>query len=160
MDEAFIKNWNAIVPVDGTVFHIGDFTFYRDIKKIIDVVFSLNGKIILIPGNHDNLTMLAHQALRIKMSIVSPLQDIDIQVEDEKLRFVLCHYAMRVWNKSHFGAVHLYGHSHGTLPDDPNSRSMDVGVDSNNYAPISIDDVLLKMYNKTFQPVDHHQDRR
>ena len=32
---------------------------------------------------------------------------------------VLCHYAMRVWQKSHYGAWMLYGHSHGTLPDNP-----------------------------------------
>ncbi len=35
---------------------------------------------------------------------------------------VICHYAMRVWNRSHHGAWHLYGHSHGNLPDTPTSR--------------------------------------
>jgi hypothetical protein len=29
---------------------------------------------------------------------------------------VLCHYAMRVWNRSHHGAWHLYGHSQGESP--------------------------------------------
>jgi len=50
-----------------------------------------------------------------------------------------------------------YGHSHGTLPDDPNARSMDVGVDCNDYAPFALDDILLKMYRKAFKPVDHHR---
>ncbi len=41
---------------------------------------------------------------------------------------VLCHYAMRVSNRSHHGAWHLYGHSHGNLPEGPTSLSMDVGI--------------------------------
>ena len=41
---------------------------------------------------------------------------------------VLCHYAMRVSNRSHHGAWHLYRHSHGNLPEGPTSLSMDVGI--------------------------------
>jgi hypothetical protein len=36
---------------------------------------------------------------------------------------VLCHYAMRVWNRSHHGAWHLYGHSRGNLPAAPIAQS-------------------------------------
>jgi calcineurin-like phosphoesterase family protein len=55
---------------------------------------------------------------------------------------------MRVWNQSHRGALHLYGHSHGTLPDDANSKSFDVGVDCHDYHPISLDRVLAIMATK------------
>jgi calcineurin-like phosphoesterase family protein len=63
---------------------------------------------------------------------------------------------MRVWNKSHHGAWHLYGHSHGTLPDDPNALSFDCGVDCHNYTPISFEQVEAIMAKKTFKPIDHH----
>ena len=56
---------------------------------------------------------------------------------------VLCHYSMRKWNKSHYGSWHLYGHSHGNLP--PLGLSFDVGVDTNDYYPYSLDDVSNKM---------------
>ncbi len=40
------------------------------------------------------------------------------------------HYAQRVWEHSHHGSWHVYGHSHGSLPDDIKSKSIDVGVDT------------------------------
>ncbi len=86
---------------------------------------------------------------------------LEIKVLDNDLSrgyqdIVMLHYSMRVWNKSHHGSWHLYGHSHGTLPDDPNSLSIDVGVDCHNYQPISYDEIKSIMSKKEFKPVDHH----
>jgi calcineurin-like phosphoesterase family protein len=74
-------------------------------------------------------------------------------------RIVLCHYAMRVWSRSHYGAWHLYGHSHGSLEDLPTSLSFDVGIDCHDHYPLCYDDVKWKMNLKTYQPVDHHRGR-
>lgn len=168
MDEALIANWNAKVKDKDVVFHIGDFAFMKEPETVIK---RLNGKIYLIPGNHDkriveNMRLRTdfaqHDASTIltnKLIVLPELTHLDIRVKDERLRFVLCHYAMRVWNNSHYGAIQLFGHSHGTLPDYPNSRSIDVGVDCHGYAPIHLDDVLLKMCQKTFKPVDHHEEK-
>ena len=49
---------------------------------------------------------------------------------------------MRVWNKSHRGAWHLYGHTHGNLPDDIETLSTDVGTDRWNYTPVSFDTLV------------------
>lgn len=48
MDECIIKNWNDTVGKNDWVIHLGDFSFQSDryVKK-------LNGKIILVKGNHD-----------------------------------------------------------------------------------------------------------
>jgi len=75
-------------------------------------------------------------------------------------QIILCHYAMRVWDKSHWGIWHLYGHSHGSLPDDPRSLSYDVGVDKNNFTPLLFEEVKEIMSKKTFKPVDHHGEKR
>ena len=90
-----------------------------------------------------------------------------------KVKIVLMHYAMRVWNKSHWGMWHLYGHSHGSLPEDPKSMSFDVGVDAiakryavdgiinpDDYRPISYEEVKAIMEKKTFTSIDHHNERR
>jgi len=47
---------------------------------------------------------------------------------------------MRVWNKAHCGAIHLYGHSHGALLGI--GRSLDVGVDCHKFCPISLEEIL------------------
>ena len=46
---------------------------------------------------------------------------------------------MRVWPKSQYNSWQLYAHSHGNL--DPIGKSWDVGVDVNNYEPLSFDEI-------------------
>jgi calcineurin-like phosphoesterase family protein len=71
-------------------------------------------------------------------------------------KIILCHYAMKVWNESHHGTWQLYGHSHGSLPEDPNARQTDVGVDSWNYTPVSMEQLNILMAKKKWKPIDRH----
>jgi calcineurin-like phosphoesterase family protein len=74
----------------------------------------------------------------------------------EGIPLVLCHYAMRTWNRSHYGAIQLYGHSHGNLPGD--SQSCDVGVDCWGFRPVSLEEILNNLiYNEHRYEQDHHQ---
>jgi len=157
MDEALINNWNSVVAKNDLVYHLGDFAFYPT-EKIKEVISRLNGTILFVPGNHDKnlIKAISQFSFGGKALLLDRLHSETVTIEDERIPFVLCHYAMRVWDKSHYGAIHLYGHSHGTLFDDPNSRSMDVGVDTNNMFPYSLQDVLVRMYQKVYKPVDHH----
>jgi len=51
MDETLIANWNAVVRPGDTVFHLGDIARTQaDLNRVLP---RLNGKIILIRGNHD-----------------------------------------------------------------------------------------------------------
>lgn len=76
----------------------------------------------------------------------------------------LSHYAMKIWPWSHHGSYHLYGHSHSNLPDDPNSLSMDVGVDTclfghTKYEPYSWEEIdhIMKNHKKDLIFHDHHK---
>ena len=53
MNEALIRNWNAVVPPDGTVFHLGDFAMGMDQDRTVGILSRLNGTIYLVAGNHD-----------------------------------------------------------------------------------------------------------
>ena len=155
MDREMIDRWNEKVGVNDIVFHLGDFCF-GELSYWENIRRQLNGKIYFIRGNHDKYhdTQLRHlfegifDLLEIKVK--------DNEAERGWQNIVLCHYAMRVWNKSHHGSWHLWGHSHSTLPDDPNALSIDVGVDCHNYAPISYKEVKKIMSLKNWTPVDHH----
>lgn len=53
MNEALIKNWNEVVSNDDTVLHLGDVALGN--KEMAEAIIKrLNGKKILIMGNHDN----------------------------------------------------------------------------------------------------------
>ncbi|MEM0999605.1 MAG: phosphoesterase [Bacteroidota bacterium] len=146
MDEALIENWNSVVgPVD-PVYHIGDFGLCApgQLSKILD---RLNGRIHLIIGNHEASAL----ALSDRFEWVRHYHELTVKDPDAhrgKRLIVLLHYAMRVWNASHHGSWHLYGHSHGTLPDDITSLSFDAGVDCHNYRPISYAEVKAIMARK------------
>jgi calcineurin-like phosphoesterase family protein len=55
---------------------------------------------------------------------------------------VLNHYPMRVWNKSVYGAFHLYGNTHATMADY--GYSTDVGVDAWDFTPVSYEQIVKK----------------
>jgi calcineurin-like phosphoesterase family protein len=64
----------------------------------------------------------------------------------------LSHYAHRVWNRAHYGVIHLYGHSHSSLPDM--NKSGDAGVDNWNFFPVSYDQIKDRF--KNVEPTKHH----
>lgn len=53
MDQTMIKRWNETVSNSDIVIHLGDFALYGK-DRIKEIVKQLNGKKILIMGNHDN----------------------------------------------------------------------------------------------------------
>jgi calcineurin-like phosphoesterase family protein len=163
MDYKLIENWNKKVPQDGLVFHLGDFAWggYEFWKKIRD---QLNGEIILIKGNHDqkNMSTTAEQELFSHVN-----WQMYIQIENRKLW--LNHYPFLcyagVYREPQKLIYQLYGHVHS----GPNKKGQDiprlvhtypmqydVGVDNNNYEPISWEELnaniqkqLLKSKFKT-----------
>ncbi len=143
MDEVMIERWNERVAPGDTVYHIGDFAF-ADHNPYLS---RLKGQKRLILGNHDH----SNRVKKAKWATVDSL--LHVTVEDTPL--VLCHYGLRVWNRSHYGALHFYGHSHGSLPGD--SQSCDVGVDCFGFAPASLAEirVFLASNRKRGEP-DHH----
>jgi len=169
-DRQLIENWNRSVHAGDDVFHLGDFAF-RDRERGLKIFEQLNGTIFLIEGNHDSV---AHQ-MRAKFAWYDKVKMIKVGEQ----RIFLSHYAHRVWDRSHHGVWHLYGHSHASLPDDPNSMSLDAGIDNTavrlsgsdlygtgsipesglnaqDYRPIHFDEVKELMSRKTFLPIDHH----
>jgi calcineurin-like phosphoesterase family protein len=158
MDAMLIKNWNEVVDYDDDVYHLGDFSLTTP-ERTLRILEQLNGNIHLIKGNHEKSVLqksyTKEKFVWIKDYFELKVNDIDAPCNLRTI--VLLHYAMKVWNKSHHGAFHLYGHSHGSLPDDSESLSFDVGVDSHNYRPISYEEVKRIMSKKTWKPIDHHR---
>ena len=148
MHNGLITNWNSVVRPNDTIYHLGDFSFGRN-DETIEVIKKLNGYKILIMGNHDR---------RLQKTVLAQFDRVDnfLEITWEHQKIVLLHYAMKVWNRSHHGSWQLYGHSHGSLPDDPHANQIDVGVDCWNYTPISFDQVKLAMKLKQYRPVDAH----
>ncbi|MGV0949275.1 MAG: hypothetical protein ACOYB3_01290 [Azonexus sp.] len=151
---------NAVVTPNDHLVILGDVAFGSDsrLSKWLDGLRTK--KLHLVWGNHDGTaeTLVKREPKRFQR-VGDVLQFKLPWPGREKGVHVFCsHYAHRVWNKSHHGSYHLYGHSHGSLPDDPKARSMDVGVDTNRYGPWALEDIIDRLDKKEFNPVDHHKD--
>ncbi len=142
MNHTIISKWNLAASSNTRVYCLGDICFARKDKDFRELIQQLNGKITLVLGNHDNYKMVMRN--KDLFHEVVPVKEIKYQ----KQTIVLNHYAQRTWNKSHYGSIHLYGHTHGTL--DPWGWSFDVGVDCWDFAPVTWYQVQEKL--KTLEP--------
>jgi len=168
MDESLIASWNSVVDVDDEVYHLGDVAL-TDEKRTNKILNRLNGKIHLITGNHEK-SVLRKEYNRDRFEWIRGIHELYVDDEDVKGKgqmFVLCHYSMRVWNKSHHGSIHLYGHSHDSLDSKGQEwgKSMDVGVDAanrllNDYRPFSYREIVNIMKKRDLHEIDHHVAKR
>jgi calcineurin-like phosphoesterase family protein len=158
MNETLIKNWNDVVGKDDRVFHLGDFAFERDLNRLAFLRSRLNGRIILIRGNHDEHTDDDYKLAGF---------DEVYRLYDENIhnsKWVFSHYQMTTWNCSHKGSFHLFGHEHWQRQYDfPHEvykknfwseRKFNVCADSNNFTPINlltIKNILEKRDFNSFQ---------
>ena len=139
MNSELIRKWNEKIGKEDIVYHLEDFALMSS-GKLRQLREQLNGKIHLITGNHESSALDCPDCFEW----IKDYHELTISDEDafKGQRFiVLFHYAMRVWNASHYGTWHLYGHSHGDLQDDETSLSFDVGVDCHDFYPISYEEV-------------------
>lgn len=145
MNMRLVTNWNEVVPKDGIVFHLGDFSLGAKENNLIDLANSLNGNIHLIVGNHER------DALKMISSRFATIHDIvEIYVKDDEITYdeqhiVMCHYPMIAYNGSHRGSWQLFGHVHGGLSNKGEIKhsvtALDVGVDCHNFKPLSYQEV-------------------
>jgi calcineurin-like phosphoesterase family protein len=146
MDVALIANWNSVVGQQDQVYHLGDFCFGKTEDDFQHYFSQLHGRITFIKGNHDRLAWKFRERFD---GHYNSYVETEINGQD----ITLCHYALRVFNGSHYGAWNLYGHSHGTLVDDPHLLAIDVGVDCHGFKPISFEQVQAIMAKKDFKPL-------
>lgn len=144
MNEVLITNWNSKVGENDQVYHLGDFGG-GELRTVFD---RLNGKIYYIPSQewtHER----AVQDYKDRFAQIAPLMTISIKKEYD-VYLTLCHYQMAKWPKSHYNHWHLFGHSHGRATAI--GKSIDVGVDNNNYFPYSLKEIAKIMDERPDNP--------
>lgn len=156
MNEALIENWNKVVSDDDTVFHLGDFAFGgSNVWK--EIIPRLKGHINLIIGNHDRKNL--RQGYMSFFDMVVP----QLQIEIEDTSIYLNHYPFLCYGGSYRGVWQLFGHVHSGPGADGLDISRlrvllptqyDVGVDNNNFTPISYREVKNKIEAQKNESLD------
>lgn len=136
MNQTLIDNWNSRVKPDDIVYHLGDFCWRGSQTK--EILSQLKGKVTLITGNHDKKEVQKAGFQEVtSYKVIKPGGSY----------IALFHYPIQYWDRKHYGSIHLHGHSHGTV-DSTGLLRMDVGVDCNEYRPVSLEEVMDRMRKK------------
>jgi calcineurin-like phosphoesterase family protein len=165
MDQQLIDNINNTVQQKDTLYILGDLTMGDATNAANAILRIACENIFIIPGGHDKRWMkhwhtVSEKAQR-KIEILPQIH----YMKWNKQWYVLCHYPMYSWERSHHGSNNLHGHSHGNAGHWSNSAEghgatdfgirLDVGVDVWDYFPISMEQVegavsyaKLKISNK------------
>lgn len=170
MDTVLVDAINKNVKENDTLYHLGDWAF-GSFDNIANFRRRIHCKHIhLVLGNHDKDIARNRGGARGNFTSIHDI--LDIRIGDDNI--VLCHYAMRVWNKCHRGSWNLHGHSHGRLPayvgfspeDDSKGntkhkmveyKQMDVGVDTNKeFRPYSYEELKKIMDKRSSNFEDLH----
>lgn len=144
MNEVFIENHNRKVPKNGHIYYVGDFSFGTP-EQTCKLLDRLNGKKYMVLGNHDKV-IKKNQEVRSKFEWVKDYY----MLRHNELKIVLFHYPIAVWDCKHHGSIHLYGHVHSNKDNHHPllvelGNAYNVGVDVNNYEPVSLEEVLSKI---------------
>ena len=143
MDKMLVERWNEVVRPEDTVFHLGDFT----LAARMPYVDKLSGRIRVVPGGHD-FRWLRQKTCPVE--VLPPLVTLEFETGGAyPLVVVLCHYPMLSWDRSHYGSIHLHGHTHGTVlpgrssdvkmpPGQKQGCRLDIGVDCWDFRPVNL----------------------
>jgi calcineurin-like phosphoesterase family protein len=128
MDEALVENWNSVVKQGDKVYHLGDVTMN---SKSLDILNRLNGRKVLIKGNHDIQ----------KLKFYTP-HFYDIRGCHELGKFILTHIPVAISQKLRYSSGNIHGHLHEKSMEDP--WYINVSVEQTNYTPISFDEIVRR----------------
>lgn len=147
MNEEIIRRHNEVVKPDDTVYVLGDLMFGGNEKddKNIEYINRLNGKIIVVCGNHDTKR---RKTLYVE-KLALPIYDATT-LKYQGYHFYLSHYPTVTsdFNETSLKqcVINLFGHTH-QITDFYNGIPFmyHVGMDSHNCYPVNLDDALSEM---------------
>ena len=151
MDETMVDNWNRVVRPQDTVYHLGDVVIAR---RCLETVKRLNGRKILIRGNHDifkdkdyyeaGFEQIHGVRVFVDKFILSHIPLHPDCVGERFKRNVHGHlHGNRIMRLTVFQGINVvldtFGKTYQTYDVDP--RYLSVCVEQINFTPVSFDEV-------------------
>ena len=129
MKNDMIERWNKKVDKNDTVYILGDFC-WKNVNPL-EMGAELNGRKVLITGNHDR--ELSKQTRGLGGFI---RQEKILEIKDNGRHVILCHYPLPFYRAAYNEDFWmLYGHVHGTIEEDHLRRLRKEVIDVAHDAP-------------------------
>ena len=134
MNDTLIRNWNSVVDQQDRVYVLGDFACHATKQDIIEVVEQLNGRKLMVMGNHDRCYKASWW---LKKSGFEEVSRFPIIVEEF---LILSHEP--IFMSESMPYVNVFGHVHNNdLYRDISLHGFCVSVERINYTPIELSDI-------------------
>lgn len=155
MNDLLIENYNSKATDKTYGIIAGDIIFGGTKHNIIkEFMGRLKGKKLCVIGNHDHALYPLLKWSTKDIKALTGLEDV-VQAHDFRYKFkdgeikefMVYHYPQVTWNKKRYGSIHCFGHVHNGIVK-PIPGSLDIGVDANNYYPLSPEDIRTIMIDK------------
>lgn len=133
MNNIIISNWNKVVKRDDRVFMLGDFALCGK-DKIIEIGQKLNGRKVLIMGNHEGASLSTYYNAGFEMVSKFPIifQDFFI-LSHEPIEFLPLNTPF----------VNIFGHVHNDMRFPTiTPRGACVSVERWNYMPVEFNQLI------------------
>jgi len=136
MREDMIRIWNETVSPEDLTYILGDVAFLPA-AEAVQIMKRLNGRKILIEGNHDRKLLNDPVFCRCFEEVHKYLW-----INYEGTQVVMFHFPILEWDQMHRGAVHFHGHLHGNPTGMDKYRMRDVGCDATGQVVWSMEDAI------------------
>jgi len=137
MREDMIRIWNDNVGPDDLTYILGDVAFLPA-ADAVKIMRRLNGRKILIEGNHDR-KLLNDPVFRRCFEEIHKY----LWINYEGTQVIMFHYPIHFeWDQAHRGSVHCYGHVHGKKTGLEDYRARDVSFDATGKVVSLLDDII------------------
>jgi len=136
MDETIIYNWNSIVRAEDIVYCLGDLAFGKGSKEKLKLYLPhLNGRIILIRGNHDRETVTWYKRYGI--------EEVHGGEFWRYSPYVLLSHRPYPTKRPY---INIHGHIHNNLQEiEPRDVYVNVSVEVTGYKPVYLDELIEKV---------------
>jgi calcineurin-like phosphoesterase family protein len=166
IDELLVTRWNATVNDDDTILHLGDFTLYP--KLVPALTKRLNGRKVLLRGNHDDKGAAFYEALgwRVVAKPQLPPTSTCIVATINGAKVFFSHVPVfqspgapdeaatgnnlenldELFNAERCD-VNVHGHIHDRVPLD--ARCINVSAEAINYTPVRVGSLIDQWHSRS-----------
>lgn len=133
MEKEITENWNNTVSNSDMVFVLGDVLWGRN--GYVDLINNLNGRKILVMGNHDTLSPKSYERMGFEMVSKWPI------ILDD---FYICSHAP-VYLCDAMPYANIHGHIHSKTMEG--GAYFNVSVEQIKYTPINFEEIKNRLRN-------------
>lgn len=142
-DAQHILSWNEIVGEDDLVLYVGDFCDSRSMKDFISLRNSLNGRIVLIKGNHDDNLIENHDFTDDYLRLV--FDDVVEELVIDEIGLQLLHNPDSALRRPELKLIHGHIHNADERHPDLTQNSFCCCACKRDWKPVRLCDALRLM---------------